>query len=444
MAQEQTALVGEPIEVLVNVIGSAGTHEAATINTTTTRIEGYPATAPTVTTIATGIYKISFSGVTPAPAEGDRLTVKINGTVTSTSTAWSEYGIPVKILAEERGTDNASTFNSASDQVTVSTNNDKSGYSISGTKQTLDDLNDIAATDIVTAGAITTLNGAVANVDLCDVTTTNTDMRGTDNALTTASLPANFASLGINASGHIDRVTLVDVTTANTDQRGTDNAFLAASAPSNFGNLGINGAGDISRVTLVDTVTSNADMRGTDGANTVAPDNTGIAANGTAISNLNDINATDVENAVWNAPTASHVQAGTFGKLMDILKKANRAIDAEVAGTPTASAFDTNLAGYTDGAFDHELLVFTSGSLIGEARPILSYSSTNGRITFEEALTGAPAAADEFVILPYHTTPTSEIQDGLARTTDLATVTKTGVQYTATAQSGDTIQVTLS
>lgn len=41
--------------------------------------------------------------------------------------------------------------------------------------------------------------------------------------------PANFAALGINGSGHLSRVTLVDTTTTNTDMRGTDNAALAAS-----------------------------------------------------------------------------------------------------------------------------------------------------------------------------------------------------------------------
>jgi hypothetical protein len=46
--------------------------------------------------------------------------------------------------------------------------------------------------------------------------------------LVAADLPANFASLGINASGHISRVTLVDTTTTNTDMRGTDNAATAA------------------------------------------------------------------------------------------------------------------------------------------------------------------------------------------------------------------------
>jgi len=49
-------------------------------------------------------------------------------------------------------------------------------------------LNDIAATDIVSNGAITTLAGAVVNVDLVDTCTTNTDMRGTDSAATASAL----------------------------------------------------------------------------------------------------------------------------------------------------------------------------------------------------------------------------------------------------------------
>lgn len=84
--------------------------------------------------------------------------------------------------------------------VTVATNNDKTGYSISGTKTTLDALNDIAATDIVSAGAITTLSGAVVNVDTVDTCTTNTDMRGTDNALLASSAPTNFGDLAITSS----------------------------------------------------------------------------------------------------------------------------------------------------------------------------------------------------------------------------------------------------
>ena len=131
------------------------------------------------------------------------------------------------------------------------------------------------------------------------------------------------------------------------------------------------------------------------------------------ITALNDLNSTQVENAVWDAAYASHTTAGTFGKLMDLLRKANRAIDGEVSGTPTTTAFDTNLTGYTTGAFDSEVLVFVSGSLNGEARPILSFSATNGRVTFEEPWTAAPSASDEFVILPYHVHAVSEIASGI-------------------------------
>lgn len=128
-----------------------------------------------------------------------------------------------------------------------------------------------AATDIVSGGAITTSGGAVSNVTTVATTTTNSDMRGTDSAFLAASAPANFAALGINASGHVTRVTTVDTTTANSDMRGTDNAFLAANAPSNFDALLINASGHVTRVTTVDTTTTNTDMRGTDGANTTTP-----------------------------------------------------------------------------------------------------------------------------------------------------------------------------
>lgn len=123
MANEQTAYVGDSVKVLVNVIDANGSHAAAVIDTTTTRLDGL-STVPTVTTIATGIYEIVFSGVTPAPAEGDRLVCKVNGTMAGT--AWTEYGIPIKIVADERGTDNASTFDSATDTVTTANAQDVS------------------------------------------------------------------------------------------------------------------------------------------------------------------------------------------------------------------------------------------------------------------------------------------------------------------------------
>ena len=97
MSKEQTAYVGDNIKVLVNVIDSTGSHVAATINASTTRLNGF-STVPTVNTISTGIYEIVFASVTPAPAEGDRLICKVNGTISGT--AWSEYAVPIKIIGK--------------------------------------------------------------------------------------------------------------------------------------------------------------------------------------------------------------------------------------------------------------------------------------------------------------------------------------------------------
>ena len=77
----------------------------------------------------------------------------------------------------------------------------------------------VASPTNITAGTITTVTNAV---------TVGTNNDKTGYALT-QTFPANFAALGINVSGHLSRVTLVDTCTTNTDMRGTDNAALAAS-----------------------------------------------------------------------------------------------------------------------------------------------------------------------------------------------------------------------
>lgn len=109
----------------------------------------------------------------------------------------------------------------------------------------------------------------VANVTLVATTTTNSDMRGTDNAaLATAVAALNDFD---PTTDPVANVTLVATTTTNTDMVGTNNAFLAASAPGNFSALGISAGGAIDNVTLNATTTTNSDMRGTDGANVVVP-----------------------------------------------------------------------------------------------------------------------------------------------------------------------------
>jgi hypothetical protein len=110
----------------------------------------------------------------------------------------------------------------------------------------------------------------------------------------------------------------------------------------------------------------------------------------------------EVADAVWNAPYNQHTTAGSFGKLMDILRKANTVVEGTVtnAVTPTATSFSSNV-NYPTGAFRHAVLMFEDSSAINEQNsPILTYVNTNGVFTVEEAFTVAPTVGDKFIIVP--------------------------------------------
>jgi hypothetical protein len=117
--------------------------------------------------------------------------------------------------------------------------------------------------DWLTATGFSTFNPAVdvvANVALVDLTTANTDMRGTDSAnVVVPPSVAQFNARTLLSANYFDPVTDI-----------------------------------VANVTLVATTTLNTDMRGTDSANTTTPDNAGITANGVAIAALNDISVSDI------------------------------------------------------------------------------------------------------------------------------------------------------
>ena len=124
--------------------------------------------------------------------------------------------------------------------------------------------------------------------------------------------------------------------------------------------------------------------------------------------------AGDNADAVWDEAYNQHTTAGSFGKLMDTLRKSNYVTEGSVAagGTPTTTVFRTDLT-EPNGTFDNQTLLFVSGDLQGESAPIEGYSVTNGQITLGDALTAAPAAGDAFVILPDHVHPLGEIADAV-------------------------------
>ena len=126
-----------------------------------------------------------------------------------------------------------------------------------------------------------------------------------------------------------------------------------------------------------------------------------------------------VADQVWDEAYADHNTAGSFGKLLNTIRKANLAIDGtvSVAITPTTLTFSSNVAATTS-AYAHAVLLFTTGALAGENSPIISYTNTNGVFLLEEPLTSAPSNGDEFVVIAgSHVHSVADIQSGLSTLT---------------------------
>jgi hypothetical protein len=165
---------------------------------------------------------------------------------------------------------------------------------------------------------------------------------------------------------------------------------------------------------LNDTTTTNTDMVSVTGLSNFDPatDQVIVGTNTDKTDYALSSAANDAIGAAFLAYTLTKGSPNTIERAFWQSLKATQLADGEVSGTPTASAFDTNLTAVT-GAYDHLLLLFTSGSLAGEARPIDTYNSTNGRITLQEPLTAAPSSSDEFIVVPDHSHPVSEIVEGI-------------------------------
>ncbi len=227
--------------------------------------------------------------------------------------------------------------------VTVGTNNDKTGYSISGTKTTLDALNDILATAIVSAGAITTASGAVSNVTTVATTTTNTDMRGTDSAaLASVATEARLSELDAVTAGKMANQVDIIQTDTTTDIPAT-----------------------------ITTLQSD-----TDDIQTRLP--------AALVGSRMDSNAS----AINNSATAA----------VQLALSANSIEDGAAEGVPSTTVIQTDLAETQDDIYIGRVVIFTSGAARGEASDITDYTGSTGTLTVT-ALANAPAAADTFILI---------------------------------------------
>jgi hypothetical protein len=127
-----------------------------------------------------------------------------------------------------------------------------------------------------------------------------------------------------------------------------------------------------------------------------------------------------IADQVWDEAYNQHTTAGTFGKLMDTLRKANTVLEGTVLASPTPTTTVFRLSGidYPTGALTGSVLWLNSGVSQEQNSPILS-TLNNGdgtvTVTLENALVTAPSAGDTVLIDPTsHVHSVAEIQAGLA------------------------------
>ena len=94
---QQLVEEGTTATIIVNVIGEDGNHVNA--NNLTAVLSTHPSATPTITSLDTGVYRIKWTGLSPAlsPSDNDNgVTVELNGDIGGV--AWTSYHIPVKIV----------------------------------------------------------------------------------------------------------------------------------------------------------------------------------------------------------------------------------------------------------------------------------------------------------------------------------------------------------
>lgn len=146
--------------------------------------------------------------------------------------------------------------------------------------------------------------------------------------------------------------------------------------------------------------------------------------------------AADIADAVWDEAASGHNTGGTFGKYVRQLKEGIISAESAVNDTSaTTTSFVTDLTEATDDHYIGKTLVFISGNVSSQSRVISDYNGTTKAITFDEALTEAPADGDEFIILTPHSHTVTEIKEAVRTEMD-SNSTKLAAIVADTAEIG--------
>jgi hypothetical protein len=148
--------------------------------------------------------------------------------------------------------------------------------------------------------------------------------------------------------------------------------------------------------------------------------------------------------AVWDEAYSDHTTSGSFGRLMDILRKANLVTEGVVTSATannTVMQFVSTTTDIANKADDHwrgQTLLFVSGNLTGQSTTVARFNTSTNTITVDSPLTEAPAINDEFVMMPVHIHPIDEIGEAFL-SARLKSIGQLGIVSATTVTSGPDI-----
>lgn len=250
-----------------------------------------------------------------------------------------------------------------------------------------------------------------------DEVTVGTNSDKTGYALATATPTAEEVALEVRSElaeelAHID----ADISSRLSagDYTAPDNSGIASIVST----IGVAGAGLTS---LGDARLQKLNVSGTlahtDNASSFKADVSGLATS-TALQDVQEA----VDNLALEALDENTGIPNIVGRLDVIQSGVGNLVSPEgkvvSTGDATDTTFRTNLT-FMDGAFDDLQVKFTSGALHHQCKTIAGYDADTKAITVSEPFTQAPANNDQFVVIGIHTHPVGQIQQGLAKTTDL-------------------------
>lgn len=122
-----------------------------------------------------------------------------------------------------------------------------------------------------------------------------------------------------------------------------------------------------------------------------------------------------IADAVWDEVITNSVH-NTDNSAGKRLRQSSALLAAESTVNDTSASttsFVTALTEATDDHYNDCTLTFLDGALAGQSRVIADYNGTTKAVTFDEALTDAPANGAEFQIAADHVHPVGEIADAV-------------------------------